>query len=336
MDQLTPPLSTAPATKAPSSLVMKPLVLLLSLLAVLLTTTSALAQVPPAPATIPGYTEGPISSITLQPDGSLIMTVIGVTVNVPVGTPVSSPSRSLTLRQLALRTRLPGRTQPGFIGGTALINGVVDVATGSFTATDMVVEPAENVLIGVVTQASPLRILNSEIAPIADARIPFSMVNQFGFDITAPTIPVGTHAAAEGYYAGGKFQTFLIELSGNFPLVNTNSQINIMRAQSRERSPNAQRGDEVNMRGFYHARNGGVPTIQILRVDGSTATLLGNADPIPDADLPNFGVWNFRIDTPPSADPVLGTAPLRLRAVLVAPDGSRALTNIEPDLIPDA
>lgn len=314
---------------------MKPLVLLLSLLAVILTTTSALAQVPPAPATIPGYTEGPISNITLQPDGSLIMTVIGVTVNVPVGTPVSSPTRSLTLRQLALRTRLPGRTQPGFIGGTALINGLVDVATGSFTATDMVVEPAENVLIGVVTQAVPLRILNSELAPIADARIPFSMVNQFGFDITAPTIPVGTNAAANGYYAGDKFQTFLLELTGNFPLVNTNSQINIMRAQSRERSPNAQRGDEVNMRGFYHARNGGVPTIQIFRLDGRTATLLGNADPIPDAELPNFGVWNFRIITPPSADPVLGTAPLRLRAVLVAPDGSRAFTTIEPDLIPD-
>jgi hypothetical protein len=242
----------------------------------------------------------------------------------------------LTLRQLALRTRLPGRTEPGFIGGTALINGVVEVATGSFTATGMVVEPAENVLIGVVTQASPLLVMNSEIAPIADARIPFSMVNQFGFDITAPTIPLGTTAAANGYYAGDKFQTFLLELSGDFALVNPNSQINIMRAQSRERSPNAQRGDEVNMRGFYHARNGGVPTIQIFRVDGRTTTLLGTAVPIPDAELPNFGVWNFRIDTPPTSDLVLGTAPVSLRAVLVAPDRSRAISNIEPDLIPDA
>ena len=190
---------------------MKPLLLLLlTLLAVLLNGGSLHAQVPPAPGTIPGYTEGPISSITLQPDGSVVMTVIGVTVNVPVGTPVSSPSRSLTLRQLALRTRLPGRTQPGFIGGTALVNGVVEVATGAFTATDMVVEPAENVLIGVVTQTTPLRILNSEIAPINDARIPFSMVNQFGFEITAPSIPLGTPAAAEGYYASEKFQAFLL------------------------------------------------------------------------------------------------------------------------------
>ena len=313
---------------------MKSFVLLLSLLAVLLTSIPVHAQVQPAPATIPGYTEGPISSITLQPDGSVIMTVIGVTVKVPVGTPVSSPSRSLTLRQLALRTRLPGRTEPGFIGATALINGVVDVATGSFTATDMVVEPAENVLIGVVTQASPLRILNSEIVPSTDTRIPFSMANQFGFGITAPTIPVGTNAAAEGYYAGGKFQAFLLELTGNFPLTNPNSQINIMRAQSRERTPNAARGDEVDMRGFYHARNGGVPTIQIFRVDGGVATLLGNATTIPDAELPNFGVWNFRIDTPTTADPVLGTLPVRLRAVLVAPDLSRAVASIDPDLRP--
>lgn len=315
---------------------MKPLLLLLSLLTVLLSSMPAHAQVQPAPATIPGYTEGPISSITLQPDGSVIMTVIGVTVNVPVGTPVRSPSRSLTLRQLALRTRLPGRAQPGFIGGTALVNGVVDLATSSFTATDMVVEPAENVLIGVVTQALPLRILNSEIVPSTDARIPFSMVNQFGFGITAPTIPVGPQASAEGYYSDDKFQAFLLELTGDFPLINTNSQVNILRAQSRERSPNAQRGDEVNMRGFYHARDGGLPTIQIFRLDGRTATLLGNAIPIPDADFPKFGVWDFRITTPPSADLVLGTAPLSLRAVLIAPDGSRASTVIEPDLIPDA
>lgn len=332
MDQRSYPLSAVVAFPPPF-LVMKTFVLVLSLLAVLLASQPALAQVPPTPATIPGYTEGPISSITLQPDGSVVMTVIGVTVKVPVGTPVSSPSRSLTLRQLALRALLPGRTQPGFIGGTALINGVVDVASGSFTATDMVVEPAENVLIGVVTQASPLRILNSEIAPIADARIPFSMVNQFGFAITAPTVPLGTSASAEGYYAGDKFQAFLLELSGDFPLVNPNSQINIMRAQSRERAPNTQRGDEVTMHGCYHARNGGLPTIQIFRVDGLVATLLGNAIPIADAAFPKFGVWNFRIDTPPSADPVLGTAPVKLRAVVVAPDGSRASTVIEPDLI---
>ena len=99
---------------------MKNLFLLLNLLAVSLTTQSSLGQVPPAPApaTIPGYTEGPISNVVLQPDGSVTMTVIGVTVKVPVGTPVHSPTRALTLRQLALRTKLPGRLEAGFLGGT--------------------------------------------------------------------------------------------------------------------------------------------------------------------------------------------------------------------------
>lgn len=312
----------------------KPFLLFFSPLLLLLTTTLVRAQAPPAPATVPGYVEGPISSITLQPDGSVVMTVMGVTVQVPVGTPVSSPSRSLTLRQLALRGRLPGRTEPGFIGGNALINGVVDTATASFTATDLVVEPAENVLIGIVTQTAPLQILNAEIVPSTDSRIPFSMVNQFGFSITAPTVPVGAPAAAEGYYAGGKFQAFLLELTGDFPLTNPGSQINILRAQSRERGPNAQRGDEVDMRGFYHAPNGGTPTIQVFRVDGGVATLLGNAIPIPDAVFPSFGVWNFRLTTTPSADVVLGTTPTRLRALLIAPDGTRASAVIEAEIIP--
>jgi hypothetical protein len=300
---------------------MKNLFLLLSLLAVSLTTQSSLGQVPPAPApapaTIPGYTEGPISNVVLQPDGSVNMTVIGVTVKVPLGTPVHSPTRALTLRQLALRTKLPGRIEAGFLGGTALVNGVVDVATGSFTATDMHVEPAENVLIGTVTQSSPLRILNSEVVPIADSRIPYSITNQFGFDVKPTSIPVGSAAAAAGYYSGGVFQTFSLELDGTFPLVNPNSQINIMRAQTRERTPNATRGDDVDMRGFYHSRDGVAPNIRIYRVDGTVRTLLGNATFIPDTVLPQFGVWNFKISTPPTTHPVLGTLPVHLQAVIV-------------------
>lgn len=319
---------------------MKTLCLLISLLALSLTTQSSLGQVPPAPAptTIPGYTEGPINNIVLQPDGSAIMTVIGVTVKVPVGTPVHSPTRALTVRQLCLRTRLAGRTEPGFLGGTALINGVVDVATGSFTATSMDVEPAENVLIGVVTQSSPLRILNSEVVPISDARIPYSAVNQFSFEIKTPAIPVGTAAAAAGYYAGGVFNAFALELAGNFPLVNPNSQINIMRAQTRERGPNATRGDDVDMRGFYHSLGGVLPTIRIYRVDGAVRTLLGNAIAIPDGVEPQFGVWTYKATTAPTIDPVLGTLPVHLQAVMVTFNGTSevesAIASADPDQIP--
>jgi hypothetical protein len=317
---------------------MKTQFLILSLLATLLTTQSSFGQVAPAPATIPGYTEGPISNVVLQPDGSVIMTVIGVSVKVPIGTPVHSPTRALTLRQLSLRTKLPGRLEAGFLGGTALVNGVVDVATGSFTATDMHVEPAENVLIGVVTQSSPLRILNSEVVPISDARIPFSITNQFGFDVKPTSIPVGSAAAAAGYYADNKFQTFSLELAGDFPLVNPNSQINIMRAQTRERGPNATRGDDVDMRGFYHFLGGVLPTIRIYRVDNNVRTLLGTAIAIPDGVQPRFGVWNFKISTPPTTHPVLGTLPVHLQAVMVTFNGTSevesAIASADPDQIP--
>jgi hypothetical protein len=164
------------------------------------------------------------------------------------------------------------------------------------------------------------------------------MVNQFGFEITAPTIPVGTAAAAEGYYSGTKFQAFRLELAGNFPLTNPNSQINIMRAQTRERTPNATRGDDVDMRGFYHSRDGVAPNIRIYRVDGTVRTLLGNATFIPDTVLPQFGVWNFKISTPPTTHPVLGTLPVHLQAVIVTFNGTSevetAIAAADPDQIP--
>lgn len=69
------------------------------------------------------------------------MTVMGMTVTVPVGTVVTSPSATLTLAQLADATPLPNRTQAGFIDGTAIINGDV-AANGIITATDVFVEPS--------------------------------------------------------------------------------------------------------------------------------------------------------------------------------------------------
>jgi hypothetical protein len=312
---------------------------LLSVVAFAMTANLSLAQgvlTPPTPpvATTPGYTEGPIQSIDQQVDGSVIMNVMGVTVYVPTTAVIDSPTTTLTLRQLASRTPLPGRTEPGFIGGTALVNGVVDLATNHFTATNMVVEPAENVLIGVVTSVAPLKILNSELAFINDARMPFHLVNEFGFALAPnPPVEVGTLAAAEGYYAGGKFQSFALELVGDFPLANPVTSLNIQRAQTRERTPNARRGDEVKVRGFYHVPNGIRPTIQVFRVDAGVATLLGSAVAVPDVN-PKFGTWDFDFVTPPTTNVVLGTAPTQLRVVITSADASTSQEIVEPELIP--
>ena len=291
---------------------------------------AALSQI--APATTTGYVEGPIREVTYNPDGSATMLVQDVVVHVPAALGIDSPTTVLTVRQLCIRNRLPGRTEPGFLGGTALINGVVDLSTLKFTATDVTVEPAENVVIGVITSVSPLRIQGTEVALSTDPRIITRIVNTYGFPSRLDGISVGQPAAAEGYYASGKLQGYAIELDISAALVNDVSQVNIQRASSRERVPNINRGDEVDTRGFYYSKDGLIPIIQIFRDDKGVLTSLGFATLVPDAVNPNYGVWTFRVDTPTTANPVLGTAPTKIKAVLNGSNGVTANAEIDAEV----
>src|SRR4051812_43621725 len=98
--------------------------------------------------------EGRISAaIPVGPDAEL--TVIGVRVRVPNGVGIKSPTRGLTIAELLDPTPFPGRVEAGFIGGTAIIEGPFDTATGVLTATAVEVEPAENVLLGALTSFAP-------------------------------------------------------------------------------------------------------------------------------------------------------------------------------------
>ena len=100
---------------------------------------------------IEGFLEGPITAINV---GAGTMTVNGVVVQVPSGTPIASPSASgLTLADLAGAPNLPGRSVPGFINGTCLCAVTVQTTTGVHTALDIVVEPAENVMVSVITSS---------------------------------------------------------------------------------------------------------------------------------------------------------------------------------------
>jgi hypothetical protein len=297
---------------------------------ILLFQSIALSQV--APTTTIGYVEGPIREIIYNPDGTATMTVQDVVVHVPAQLGINSPTTVLTVRQLCIRNRLPGRVEPGFLGGTALIDGVVDLATHKFTATNVTVEPSENVLIGVITSVSPLRIQGTEVALSTDPRVTTQVVNTFGFPSRLEGITVGQPASAEGYYAGGKLYGYVIELEPDAPLVNDVSQVNIQRADSRERVPNINRGDEVDARGFYYSQDGLIPIIQIFRDDNGVLTSLGFATLVPDAVNPKYGVWTFRVDTPLTADPVLGTAPSKIKAVLNGSAGVTANAEIETTL----
>jgi hypothetical protein len=284
------------------------------------------------PTTAIGYVEGPIREITYNLDGTATLLVQNVTVHIPAHLTIQSPTTTLTVRQLCLRNRLPGRNEPGFLGGTALIDGEVDLQTFRFIATSVTVEPSENVAIGFITSVSPLQIQGTELAILTDPRITTEVINIFGFPVHLENQRIGQPAAAEGYFADNKLQCYVIELELDAPLVENTNQINFRRAQSRERAPNNNRGDEVDTRGFYYTTTGVQPLIQVFRDDNGVLTSLGFATLVPDGAYPKYGVWNFQAITPPTTHPVLGTAPKKFHVVLTGSDGTTATADIDPDL----
>lgn len=292
--------------------------------------------------------EGPVTAIVKNADSSVTMTVMGSTIRVPVGTPVNTPTATLTFDQLVDPTPLPNRGPvaatpttpaspgiPGFIGGTAIVTGTV-AADGVLTAADVFVEPAENVILGIVTVNSPgtattppeLRINNIPIVllPASELRMPSKPVQDVnGIAIFLNSIAVGTGASAEGYFANGVFNAFLVEAEAGTPVVAA-PQLTIVRAAARER--NANRGDEVEVRGSVtttHVAAGvTTQTVRVFRIDGTTATLLGNATATLDPLTPGVAEWRLRVITPATTNPVLSTAPTTVRAVNISAGANNA------------
>lgn len=292
--------------------------------------------------------EGPVSAIVKNADSSVTMTIMGSTVRVPVGTPVNSPTAALTVDQLVDPTPLPNRGPieatattpavpgfPGFIGGTAIVTGTVG-ADGIVTAADVFVEPAENVLLGLVTVNNPgsgttpaeFRINNIPIVllPASELRMPSKPVQDVnGIAIFQDSIAVGTGASAEGYFANGVFNAFLVEAEVGTPLVSA-PQLTIVRATARER--NANRGDEVEVRGSVtttHVAAGvTTQTVRVSRIDGTRVTPLGDALATLDPLIPGVAEWRLRVITPVTTDPVLSTAPTTVRAVNISAGANNA------------
>jgi hypothetical protein len=73
-------------------------------------------------------------------------------------------------------------------------------------------------------------------------------------------------ASAEGYFAGGKFHAFVLEVDGPAQLVNANPQVSVLRAQGRSRGAEY----DLDARGAIttsHATIGQTQRIEIYRVD---------------------------------------------------------------------
>lgn len=308
----------------------------LVILAVLATfETSFLSSTHGAPVEL----DGTISAVKTNKDGTVALTIMGVSVNVPKDVSITSPSAVLTLAQLADPAPLPGRTQAGFVGGNAFVTGDTDPNTGVITASDIFVEPANNLLLGVVTSkgGGPLKVNHMAVELSTDTRMPCAPPkNKYGMPVDIKNLASGTPILIEGYYDGGSFRAFNLEIRGKSTVASPNPQIAIIASKCWERSPNTSLGDEVEIRGavtMTHApAEVNTQIIRVFRIDNGVDTMLGDAIAKRDTEDPNYALFDFKVATPPSGDAVLGTAPTRFRVVNI----SAAMTESDvTDLVKD-
>lgn len=187
-------------------------VLLCATAAVCLSATMAAAQ-------LPMRMQGPLTAVASDGGTGATVVVLGSVIQVPATAVVHSPTAPLTLAQLLDATPLPGRTQAGFLGGIATANGTIDPVTGVMTATDLLVDPAEAVILGAVTANGANLVVNGvPVVLMSDPRIPGTpLQNDLGFPITAASVTVGKAASILGYPStdgSGLFQAFNVTITG--------------------------------------------------------------------------------------------------------------------------
>ncbi len=245
----------------------------------------------PAQAQLPTELEGPIQSIVAS-QGQALVRVMGIQVVVTGNTVIESPTKRLSLSELLTEKSFPGLTQPGFLGGTAIVTGTT-LPNGSVLASEIAVEPAENIILGVATTKptnGDLGILGTPVRLVSDSRLPSKAVNALGFGIRPETVLAGAEASAEGYYgSNGVFYAFLVEANGGLTM--NGPQTSVLRAR-------CQPGGRLEVRG---GSTSGTGTVQVF--NGSLS--LGTATVVADAELPPFGAWQLRVNP--------GTCPTRIR-----------------------
>lgn len=257
-----------------------------SLSVIWLAATVAYGQVA---APVPGLFEGPVNGLQSDGNGGALMTVMGTTITVPPTAAITTPAATLTVAQLLDPTPLPGRTQPGFLAATTITQGSVNPATGEFTTTEVFVEPAENIIVGTVTEnLAQLRVNGIPVVFLNDPRIPASPVmNDLGFEINLASVPVGAPAALEGYYSNdgsGLFYAFLMEVEG-VQAANPALQVSITRVRGDAAARSLEVGGGVS--GLPAA---GAVNVQIRAGNRVLGTVAAVRNPL----LPGTAAYRFR------------------------------------------
>ena len=274
------------------SLSISPHDLRLGRLAAAMLTVGVAAWIIPASAEVFSI-EGPIQSITDNGDDSGDMTCMGITMQIPAGTPIHSPTASLTITELADSASFPSSEKAGFVGGTCIVAGNND--SGPNIAEDIFVELAENVLVGPVGTISPFNVLGIEIVPLADPRMPLGeAANQFGFGVDLATVPEGDLSAAEGYLGtDGKLYAHTIETTEG-TVLDTTPRASIQRAQCENRGGRGQ--DRLTVLGGAIIPAGQAPgAVEICQANAAGVCVGATFRPTvaTDPQFPPFGAYRL-------------------------------------------
>lgn len=253
--------------------------------------SQATAQTAPIEASI----EGPITDITVNSDGSGTITVMSVVVQVPSGTPITTPTADgLSLQDLATGP-LAGRSAEGFLGGTAIIDGTS--LNGIFTASAVFSDLFENVVLGAITDPDgdpqTVHLQGMRLLPSSDPRMPAGPpLNGFGFEIDVASIAVGELTAAEGYYSEDDEALYwhTLESDGGELLRPDAPEVSILRAQCRDRG--AGNRDELAVSGAVHTPSAGPVRIQ-RRTPANGWANIATVTAVVDAEFPQFGSYRL-------------------------------------------
>lgn len=236
--------------------------------------------------------EGPFSAYTSVTANSGEMSVMNNKVVVDAATEFISPTGSrssilrpngnplFTVNQWLRGTTYDGRRRPGLLGGTVIVTGEYDVATGKVIASEVFSDVAENVVLGAITDnvcTTPfcdgpgdyIRGNNGPVfIPNKDPRLmalPITDAGLFEVDLTNKNLvgPPGapTTFGGEGYFSDNKIFPSLenpqeqalvywaFELGENRPDLVANPgvpEISSLRIRCTE-------GGRIEVRGFVHA-----------------------------------------------------------------------------------
>ncbi|UEM06308.1 hypothetical protein JL101_013010 [Skermanella rosea] len=275
------------------------------------------------------------------------MTVMGTVIHVPSDAKISTPTNPNISWTDAVTGNLPGKPM-GFLNGTAIVIGESDGV--KVTASDISLNPEENVALGYITQNSggTLKLDGMEIVlmpPRAgtnsfpankspfDPRVPGNpLKNDFGFPLARNSIVPGTPVAAEGWWSDEDSKLYLwdLEVTGGEITNPTVPKISILRAQCRQRAPN---DIELEVRGATYMGTTASPAagIEIFRVAGNGLARFVypiNVTSVPDAEDGRFALYRVdaRLTNAQTGSQAGDGCPATIAARLLDPNTRRPVT----------